>query len=79
MYTSTNNHTPRTWVGKTVGGATTEVLTHGLDTRDVVVTFIDESDIIIPPWIVERTSKDSITVFSGSQNLPHDITVYVQG
>lgn len=69
----------RTWVGPTVGGAASEVLTHGLGTRDVKVTICNQN----PPWDEQefetaRTTTNTITV-SSPVNIPAGLRVIVTG
>lgn len=76
---TSTTHAARVWSGATTGGATSEVLTHSLGTRDVVVQVWSQNT----PWgridfTVEATSTTTITIRSG-QNIAAGLRVVVMG
>lgn len=76
---TSTTHAARVWSGATAGGATSEVITHNLNTRDVVVQVFSQST----PWqqmmfTIEATSVNTITIRSGA-NITAGLRVVVMG
>lgn len=75
--TSSTTHVARVWTGALTGGATSEVVTHGLGTRDVQLQVINNAspwDAVIVTW--EATSTTTATIRAAS-NLPAGYRVVV--
>lgn len=77
-HTSTT-HVARIWSGALTGGATSEVVTHNLNTRDIQVFLINNAS----PWdsvgfTWEATTVNTITIRAGA-NLPAGYRVVVCG
>lgn len=76
---TSTTHSARVWSGATAGGATSEVLTHNLGTRDIIVQVFSQST----PWAkieftIEATSVNTITIRSGA-NITAGLRVVVMG
>src|SRR5581483_4125181 len=77
--TTSTTHVARIWSGAPTGGATSEVVTHSLGTRDVIVQVINNAspwDAVMVTW--EATSTNTVTIRSGA-NLPAGYRVVVTG
>lgn len=76
---ASTTHVARIWSGALTGGATSEVVTHSLNTRDVIVQVINNAspwDAVLVTW--EATSVNTITIRAGA-NLPAGYRVVVTG
>lgn len=76
---TSTTHAARIWSGALTGGAVSEVITHNLGTRDVIVQVINNAtpwDAVLVTW--EATSTNTVTIRSGA-NLPAGYRVVVTG
>lgn len=75
--TTSTTHVARVWTGALTGGATSEVITHNLGTRDIQLQVINNAspwDAVIVTW--EATSTNTATI-RGAANLPAGYRVVV--
>lgn len=76
----TNLAVPGKFSGALTGGATSEVVTHNLGTRDVIVSVVNNAtpwDAVEVTW--EATSTNTITIRSDAGNLPASYRVVCVG